>query len=110
MGFPARLVKFRKTKGMTQQRLAYHFVIHVVQIRRYEGGKAQPTLEVIRNLSVSLCVSADELIFDDEERGPSDDLRREFEAISRFSDEQRKMVKTVLKGLILQHEAERWAS
>lgn len=49
--------------------------VHVAQIRRYEGGDSQPTLEVIRKLAIALSVSADMLVFDKEERGPNDDLK-----------------------------------
>ena len=36
----------------------------VLQIRRYEGGTSQPTLDVIRRLAIALGVSADRLVFD----------------------------------------------
>jgi len=77
----------------------------VLQIRRYENGSSQPTLEVIKNLSVALGVTADELIFDADERGPSDDLRLQFEALSQFDPEDRKVAKAVLESLILKHQA-----
>ena len=32
----------------------------------------------------------------------------EFEAVAKFSDDEKKMVKGVLKGLILKHESERY--
>jgi len=55
--------------------------IHVTQLSRYESGSSQPTLDVIRKIAVALSVSADELIFDENERGPQDDLRLQFEAV-----------------------------
>jgi len=54
MDFPDRLATLRKDKGLTQQALADQVGVHVVQIRRYEAGKSQPTLDVIRNLAVAL--------------------------------------------------------
>jgi hypothetical protein len=55
-------------------------------------------------------IDADELIFDENERGPQDDLRLQFEAVSKFSAEEKKVIKSVLEGLILKHEAKRWSS
>jgi len=109
MPFAQRLHDLRLKNGLTQQKLAERVEMSVLQIRRYESGRAQPTLDVIKRLAVTLGVTADELIFEPNERGPESDLMMEFEAISRFSEEEKKTVKGVLKGLILKHEAERWA-
>jgi transcriptional regulator with XRE-family HTH domain len=108
--FPARLAALRKKKGMTQQALAEAINIHVTQLSRYESGASQPTLDVIRKIAIALSVSADELIFDESERGPADDLRLQFEAVSKFPAEEKKVIKAVLEGLILKHEAKRWSS
>lgn len=55
MNFPERLANARKEKGLTQQQLAELVGVHVVQIRRYEGGTCQPPFK----LSLALNVSAD---------------------------------------------------
>jgi len=34
----------------------------------------------------------------------------QFEAIARFSEEEKKVVRSVLEGLLLTHEARRWSS
>ena len=82
MLFPKQLVALRKKRGYTQQMLADKIGIHVTQIKRYEAGAAQPTLEVFRKIGVALNVSADTMLFDGDERGPDDELRLQFEAIS----------------------------
>lgn len=107
MHFPERLSALRKKKGLTQQALADLIGVQMLQVHRYEAGVSQPTLEVIRKLAVALNVTADELIFDSAERGPDQDLRLQFEAVSRFDQEDRLVVKSVLDGLILKHEAKR---
>jgi transcriptional regulator with XRE-family HTH domain len=104
-GFPARLALLRKEHGLTQQTLAERVGIHVVQLRRYESGSSQPTLDVIRHLAVALSVSADLLLFGKDERGPDADLRFQFEAVSRFDAEDKKAARAVLDGLILRHQA-----
>lgn len=80
------------------------------QFRRYESGSSQPTLDAIKRLATTLSVSADELIFDDQERGPSDELRLQFEAISAFDPEDRRIAKALLDSLILRHQAKRLAT
>jgi transcriptional regulator with XRE-family HTH domain len=110
MAFPDRLVSLRKAKGLTQQALAERVGLHVMQIYRYESGASQPTLDVIRKLSVELGVSADQIVFDSDERGPDEELRLAFEAISRFDPDDKKVARAVLEGLILKHEAKRWAA
>jgi hypothetical protein len=69
-----------------------------------------PTLDVIRRLAVALSVSADALVFGDGTRGPDDDLRLQFEAVSQFDTAEKKVLKALLDSLILKHQARRWAS
>ena len=110
MGFPQRLVLLRKEKKYTQQALADKVSVHISQIRRYESGETQPTMDVIKKLSIALSISADMLIFDDKEREPDDDLRLQFEAISQFTPEEKKIVKVVMEGLILKHDSNRFSA
>ena len=81
--------------------------VKVLQIRRYENASSQPTLEVIKKMAIALGVTADELIFDAQERGPSDDLKLQFEALGQFDEEERKVARAVLESLILKHHAKR---
>ena len=108
MSFKDRLVILRKEKKLTQLALSKQVGVHVVQIRRYEAGDAQPTLEVIRKLAIALAVSADALVFDKDERGPDDELRLQFEALQKFTPEEKQAAKMVLEGLILKHDSNRF--
>ncbi|HMM81495.1 MAG TPA: transposase [Pyrinomonadaceae bacterium] len=74
------------------------------------SARSQPTLDVIKNLAKVLQVSSDELIFGEDERSPSDDFKLQFEAVSRFPDDEKNIVKALLEGMILKHEAKRWAN
>lgn len=107
MDFPERLSTLRKEQGFTQQSLADAVGIHVSQIRRYENGNTQPTLDVIRKLAVSLSVSADLLVFDKDEREPIEELKHQFEALMQFDEEEIKVAKALLESLILKHNAKR---
>lgn len=109
-GFPERLAALRKERGLTQQALADAAGVHVTQLRRYEAGTSQPTLDVLRKIAVALRVSADALLFEEAERGPNDELRFQFEAVSQMEPEDKEVVKSVLEGLLLKHQAKRLMS
>lgn len=108
MSFPSRLIQLRKALGLTQQGLSDAAELHVNQIRCYEAGTAQPTLEALIRLAKVLHVRLDDLVFDEHERGPSDDLALQFEAVSKFTDAEKQTVRELLEGMILKHEARRW--
>ena len=108
--FAQRLAALRKERGLTQQQLAERVEVHVQQLKRYEAGSSQPTLDVIRNMARALNVTSDRLLFGDEERGPDDDLRLQFEAVNRFDPDEKQVVRSLLEGMILKHEARRWSS
>ena len=109
-GVPQRLCTLRKERSLAQQALAELVGLGITQMKRYEAGASQPTLEVIRKLSQALRVSADELLFGKAQRGPDEDLRLQFEAISRFNDDEKNVVRSVLGGLLLTHEVRRWSA
>lgn len=105
LDFAHRLAALRKERGLTQQALADLVQVHLTQINRYEMGDNQPMLDVIRRLAIALTVTTDELIFGKDERGPNDDLRLQFEAISQFDEEDKELARGLLEGLILKHQA-----
>lgn len=110
MDFPKRLAYIRKEQGLTQQSLADAVGMHVNQIKRYEAGAAQPTLEALTKLAKRLHISLDSLVFEEGERGPDEEFRLQFEAITCFDPEEKKIAKAVLDSLILKHEAKRWTT
>jgi transcriptional regulator with XRE-family HTH domain len=66
MTFAQRLTTLRHQHGLTQQVLAERSGLHISNIRRYEAGTNQPTLDAIRQLTLALNTTADALIFDPE--------------------------------------------
>jgi len=107
MDFVKQLVTLRKQQGLTQQALADAIDLHVNQIKRYEAGTAQPTLDTLVRLAKELHTTLDNLVFEENQRGPSDDLKLQFEALSQFDNEDKKVAKAVLESLILKHNAKR---
>lgn len=93
---------------MTQQALADKVGCHVTMIRRYEANETQPTLEVIRKLAIALSVSADTLVFERAERDPDEDLRLQFEAVSKLSKKEKQIIRELIEGMIIKYETQRW--
>ena len=108
MNFPTRLALLRKNQGYSQQRLADAVGMHINQIKRYETDAAQPTLEALVKLAKALHVSLDTLVFEEDERGPGDDLRLQFEAVSQLLEDEQAVVREVLEGLIIKYQTRRW--
>lgn len=110
MDFADRLVALRKERGLTQRALAELVGVHVSNIRRYEAGTNQPTLDVMRNLAIALSVSADALLFDEDERGPHDPgLRLHLEALDQLDPDEQAAVRGLIEGALLRHQARRLA-
>lgn len=108
MSFPQRLAALRKERGLTQQQMADTIGVHISQLRRYEAGTTQPTIEAFRRTVLALSVSADMLLFDEGERGPDDRLKFQFEAISKLDDKEREALETVISSVLHMHDAKRW--
>jgi len=109
MGFSERLLALRKQRGLTQLALADKASMHVVQIRRYETNSSQPSLEAIRKLAVALTVSADALVFDEEEREPDNEqLKRHFEAVSKLEPDEQRTIMEVIDSILLKHDAKQY--
>ncbi len=77
--------------------------MRISQIRRYESGQSQPTLEAIRRLARALGVSADMLLFAQDERGPDDDLELQFEAASRLDPDEKNVIRSVIESIVLRN-------
>lgn len=52
---------------------------------------------------VAVCDATDTLVFDENERGPDEDLRLQFEATTRLSDDEKHVVKAVIESILLSH-------
>lgn len=104
MNLSARLLQLRKQHDWTQHELAAAAGIHVNQVRRYEAGTAQPSLDALKSLARVFSVSTDSLLFEEHERGPSDELRLQFEALSTMSPEEQQVARAVLDAMIVKSQ------
>jgi transcriptional regulator with XRE-family HTH domain len=106
--FGERLAFLRRQAGLTQVSLAERAEVHVTQLRRYEAGTTEPTLGALRRLAVALSVSADALVFGDDERLPADEaLRLLFEATVFLDEAEQDHVRALLQAFLARHEAVR---
>lgn len=105
MSFPERLERIRKERNLSVPDLARLSTIHAVQLRRYEKGESQPTLEALRKLAIALNVSGNTLLFDDEEQQPPESFILQSKAINQLSSEDQKSIRTMIDGLLMRHQA-----
>ena len=103
------MIQLRKEQGMTQQGFADMAGIHINQVRRYESGSTQPTLEGLVKVAKALHVSLDDLVFGEDERGPSQKgLKLLVEAIEELEERDQEIICEVLEGLVFKYQAKRW--
>ena len=76
MNLATRVLQFRKKRGLTQQQMADELGVHITQIKRYEAGTSQPSVDGLKKIALLLSVSTDELIFGDTGRDPAEHLKR----------------------------------
>ncbi len=105
MNFPKRFIQLRKEHNFTQPQMADVVGVHITQIKRYEAGQAQPSIDILKKIAVAFNVSADWLIFDDGERELPNVLQMKFEAVSQMSDEDQRTIQSLIDGMILKHQA-----
>ena len=75
------------------------------------SGASQPTLEGLIKLAKALHISLDELVFDDNQRGPSNQrMKLLFEAVEGLAEEEQSIIRELIEGMIVKYEARRWTS
>jgi len=63
---------------------------------------------VFRRIALALSVSADTLLFEENERGPDERLKLQFEAVSKLDPKEREAIETVIASVLHMHDAKRW--
>jgi transcriptional regulator with XRE-family HTH domain len=107
MSIADNLRTIRRDRNLTLQQMADLVGLHLNQVRRYEIGETQPSLDALKKIAVALSISADDLIFGQDERGPDEALKLKFEAVRQFDPDERKIAEGVLDSLINNHQAKR---
>ena len=50
------------------------------------------------------------MFFDRNERGPDEDLRLHFEAVSKLKPEEKAVIKELIEGMLIKYDVRRWLS
>jgi len=104
MPFSDRLANLRKQRGLTQEGLADLIGITKTQVHRYERSNSQPTMDVIKRMAIALSVTADELIFEENERKPDDSLNLLLEGVSRLDPDEKHVIREIIEGMLVKHQ------
>ncbi|MNG28340.1 transcriptional repressor DicA [compost metagenome] len=82
--------------------------IHITQVKRYESGEAQPSLEILKKVATAFNVTTDWLVFEQGEREPQDELKLKFEAVAQMDEDERRSILALLDAMILKHQTKRF--
>ena len=105
MSFSQRFIQLRKERKLTQQQMADTVGIHITQVKRYEAGQAQPSVELLKKIATAFNVTTDWLIFSEDERELPNELQLKFEAVSQMSEDDQRTIQSIIDGMILKHTA-----
>ena len=108
MPFADRLANLRKQRGLTQEGLADLIGLTKTQVYRYERSNAQPTLDVIKRMAIALSVSTDELIFEEDERKPDDNMALLLEGVNKLDPDEKHVIREMIEGILLKHQAKQF--
>ena len=107
--FGARVKELRKAHGWTQKQLAAQLDIRFQLLNNYEGGQHSPPAENLIKLADVLKTTIDYLLTGNpEQEFPKVDntLFRKFQAMERFSPNDKQTVITIIDALIAKHKVE----
>ena len=110
MSIQQRLITLRRERDLTQQEMADAIGVHVNQVRRYEAGATQPSLDALKKIAIAMSITIDSLVFGEGERGPDEQLKLQFEAISQLPSDEKQVIKELLDGMIIKYQTRRWDS
>lgn len=81
MSFSARFLQIRRNNNLTQPQMADKIGIQITQVKRYEAGQEQPSIELLKKITTAFNVTTDWMVFEDGERDLLDGLQLKFEAV-----------------------------
>ncbi len=97
--------KAREAKGFTQEEAAARCGISPSMLKKYESGANLPTADKIANLASGLGVSADEIIFETDQRSVPAEFVALFKEITRLPEQDQAEIRRALKGhLMILHQ------
>jgi transcriptional regulator with XRE-family HTH domain len=104
MSLPKRFAQLRKEQGLTQLQMAEMIGIHLTQVKRYESGQAQPSIEILKKIALAFHTTTDSLVFEEGERELPDGLKLQFEAVNQLPAEEIQVIRSLLDGMLIKHQ------
>lgn len=114
---PARLIALRKEHNLSQQEVAASIGVSINRIKKFENGRAEPSLKLLKKLALTLRVSTDFLLFGKElgkesgkgfgnerQLSPCNELKHHFEAMSEFDEEELRIANALLEILVFKYK------
>ena len=109
MSIGENIRKYRKNLGMTQEELAKKMGVIQPNVHRWEKGLVTPSLETIKKLAKILNVSADGLLFSEEDRKKlritDKELLERIKDIENLNDEDRQAVVRLIDAFKIKSKA-----
>ena len=103
MSIGKNIQKVSKELGMSISDLAKQASMPERTVRSIVSDEIKnPTVQSIKKIIIALGVSADMILFDDEELGENGDLKILFRELERLEYENRDYAKKVIKAIIVQ--------
>lgn len=78
MEFNEKLLKLRKSKGLTQEELAEALFVSRTAVSKWESGRGYPNIDSLKEISRYFSVPIDELICSEEVLSAAENEKREF--------------------------------
>ena len=72
--------------------------------------RARVTPVALKKMALALSVTADQLIFEEDERQPDDSLLLLLEGISKLDADEKHVIKEMVEGILLKHQAKQLIS
>ena len=107
MEFSENIKSLRESKNLTQTEVAEALEISKNTYISYEKGETQPRLNELKKLSVLYGKTISEICLESEKTTIDKALILQFEAVTKFTDEEKKCFNQVLAAMILKHHADR---
>ena len=109
MNFGERLKQIRKTKGLSQQELADQLGVHFSHLNRMENGRAEPSFEVIKQLTDIFAINADYFFQDSDGTEPliqNKNLAEKIRLISTLDDADQAALNHMMNVMLAKKRAQ----
>ena len=106
MSLSTRFIQLRKDNKLNQKDMREMIRIHITQVKRYEAGDAQPSIEILKKIATAFHVTTGWLIFDEEERELPDNLKLKLQAINQMNEDDQRTIQPIIDGMIVKHQTQ----